>query len=213
MKRTWRSRFALPAQTTTVGAVASLVLVVLGLVLSAGDLRFGFFPWATGFAALGLVLCAFGLIQAHSPDPGWWVLGGGWWTALALAGLAGAFLSFGVGDLLRLEESDVGVLAYPPFLAASFGILSMSPALLMLSVGLWRANVLPRWGALAVASLVPVLPLMMILGGEAEGSAEDIALAASLGGFALGWVVLGVSASHASDISSQQHLPSSITRS
>ncbi|HVR77001.1 MAG TPA: hypothetical protein VMS99_01275 [Acidimicrobiia bacterium] len=51
------------------------------------------FPWLYALAAVLFVFCCMGLLAAHSPSPGGWMLLGSWWTALAFLGSAGGFLA------------------------------------------------------------------------------------------------------------------------
>jgi hypothetical protein len=135
-----------------------------------------------------------GLLAVHAPESGGWVLTGSWWTALAFLGIAGAFLAIAVGGALGIEEESVGLLAWLPVAGMAFGILSMTPALVVLAVGAGRRRILPGWGLAAVWVEAPLLPVLMIYGGIFEDTAETIGSSVILGLMAVAWVVIGLSA-------------------
>ncbi len=154
-------------------------------------MRKGAFSWLFALAGLCFVVCYMGLLAVHSPDPGGWVLVGSWWIALAFCGVAGAFLAIGVGGALGIDEESAGFLAWLPVIAMAFGIISMTPALVVTAVGARRRAVLPVWGTVALWVEAPLLPLLLVYGGLFEDTVETIGSSVILGMMALAWVVIG----------------------
>lgn len=165
--------------------------VAIAAMLAGGDLRAPLVAagWAT--AATALAVTALGIIAAHRPVAPTAVLVGGRWTAAALLGLAGFFVAVGVGGLLGIAEDSAGLLGRLPVVSMAFGLLSMPVALAVFAVAVARVAVLPRTIVIALASAAPMLPLMMIGGGLAEGTAESVAIIAAVGAFATAWIVAG----------------------
>jgi hypothetical protein len=190
----WRSGFELGGPWVWAAPVASLSLVAVGQATNAdGDIRSGMFPWLMAVASAGLALLGLRLLAVHGPDPSRPVLVGGWWTILAFLGISGFFLAVAVGALLGIDEESAGVLSILPVVSMAFGLLSMTPAVGLLAFGAGRANVLPRWGMLALWTATPMLVVILIYGGLAEGSVETVGVSFLLGVFAISWVVVGVS--------------------
>ena len=142
----------------------AVVVAALG-TLDTGDIRRGVFPWAMALAALGLVVCCLGLLRAHRGAANRWLVIGAWWTAAAFAGIAFFFVSVATGGLLRIEEEDAGLLAWPPFLAMVSSVISMLPATTILGVGVIRAGRLPRYAGAALFVAALVIPSIGIYGG------------------------------------------------
>ena len=188
----WTTGFGIGRGVSAAAPIVAIGMVALGIAfIGDGDLRKGLFPWAMASAALLLAVCCHGILRVHAPDPSRWILIGSWWTMSAFAGIAVFLFSIGVGGVLGIEEESVGILVWPPFLAMIFGILSVTPAMLVLAVGTTRSRVVPRWGSAAVWIAAPALPAVMISGGLAEGTAETIGLASLLGLFVVAWIVIG----------------------
>lgn len=178
---------------------ASAPLVALGLVAIAqattesGDIRAGGFPWLFALAAVLFAFCCMGLLTAHSPNPGAWMLLGSWWTALAFLGIAGGFLAIGMGSVLEIDEESAGVSAFLPLIGLAFGIISMTPALVVTAIGAMKKEVLPKWGRAALWVEAPLLPLLLVFGGIVDDTAETVGSTVILGIMALTWVVIGLS--------------------
>lgn len=190
----WESGARVDPRTAGFAPIAALLAVTLAIAFSGdGDIRDGIFPWAMAFAAVCLAMCALGVVAVHRGHSNRWVLVGGWWTTFAMAGVAGAFFAIGVGALLGITEDEAGALSVLPFVAMAFAILSMTPALASLGVGVTRAHVLPRWGVAAVWIAAPLVPTLMIFGGLTEGTVETLGTNGLLGLFAFAWLALGAS--------------------
>ena len=171
-------------------------LVGAGVAVADGidsDIRAGLFPWGIALAASCLVLCSFGVINVHHRHRSWWVIAGGWWTAAAMAGFAFFWASVGFGSVLGLEEDQLGLLAWVPFLSVVFAILSITPAMVVLGVGATSAHVLPWWGTSAIWIAAPVVPLIASSGGLFEGTAENVGFIGLMTLFGIAWVVVGAS--------------------
>ena len=132
-------------------------------------------------------------VAVHLPRVPPTVLIGGWWTTLAFLGIAGFFIAIGVGALLGIDEDDAGPLALLPVMAMAFGLVSMTPASALLAFGVSRAGVVPRWGGWALWVVSPLIVVLLVYGGLAEGTAETVGISAVLIVFALSWVVVGFS--------------------
>lgn len=177
------------------GFAPVIALASAGLAITAGgpgDIRVGVFPWAMALAALSLAFCALVLLGVHGPAPHKWVRFGAWWTSAAFVGIMLFFVAIGIGGVLGLDEASLGVLAWPPVMAMGFGLMSMTPALLVLAIGVTRASVLPRSGANALWIAAPVLPVLLILGGLLDGRSEAIAVSLLLAIFGVAWLVVGM---------------------
>jgi hypothetical protein len=176
--------------------IVALVVGAIGLAMNVwnanGDMRVGVLPWAMTIAALCLAVCSLGVLNVHGPNPSRWIVVGAWWTTLALIGVAGFFLAVALGTLLGIDEEEAGLLTWPPLLGIMFGVLSMAPALLAHAVGVTGARVLRWFGRAAVWVAAPVLPLVLVFGGIAEGTAETVGMSSLMGLFAGAWIVLGL---------------------
>ena len=193
MVRGWKNRFGLAGERIWVAPLVALVLVAVGQLSNpGGDIREGAFPWLMASAAVGLGLLCLRLVAVHGSEPGRWVAVGGWWAALAFAGIASFLVAVGVGAMFGIEEDSLGWLAWLPVSAMAFGLVSMTPALALLAVGAGRASVLPRWGVWALWTLSPLLVGLLIYGGLADGSAESVGSSVILAVLAVGWVVVGL---------------------
>lgn len=194
LPRAWRSGFQVGSSVA-----ASAPAVALGLVAIAqastetGDIRAGVFPWLFALAAVLFAFSCMGLLAAHSPNPGAWMLLGSWWTALAFLGIAGGFLAIGIGSVLAIDEESAGVSAFLPLIGLAFGIISMTPALAATAIGAMKKEVLPKWGRAALWVEAPLLPLLLVFGGIADDTAETVGSTVILGIMALTWVVIGLS--------------------
>lgn len=136
--------------------------------------------------------CAFAALSLHGPDPSRWMVAGAWWSAAACAGIAVFFAGIAVGAVLGVEEEDLGAAVIPLVLLMAFGLLSMTPALVLLAVGLEKAKRVPWWARLAVWIGAPALPLLLVYGGLFEGTVETIGSAVLIAAFGIGWLLLGV---------------------
>ena len=192
--RAWRSGFQVGSLVA-----AAAPFVALGLVATAqattesGDIRAGVFPWLLALAAVLFAFCCMGLLAAHSPHPGRWMLLGSWWTALAFLGIASGFLAIGVGSVLGFDEESAGAFASLPLIGLAFGIISMTPALVVTAIGAAKKEVLPRWGKGALWLEAPLLPLLLVYGGIVDDNAETVGSTVGLGIMAFAWVVIGLS--------------------
>jgi hypothetical protein len=196
MQLSWRTGFDVNASLAGLAPLIALIVGAAGVVLNIrdanGDMRVGVLPWSMTIAVVCLAVCCLGVLSVHGPNPNWWIIVGAWWTTLALLGVAAFFLSIAFGSLLGIDEEEAGLLAWPPLLGMMFGILSMTPALLTLGVGVTRARVLPWFGTTAVWVAAPVLPVVLISGGLAEGTAETVGLSTLMALFVGAWIVLGI---------------------
>ena len=185
------------ARVTGLAPIAGLFVGAIGLALNTwvddGDLRAGALPW-TMIAAVGcLALCVLGVMAVHGETITWPVVAGGWWCVIAFCGIAGFFLAIGIGTLAGIEEDNVPeLLGLLPVMSMAFGLLSMTPALAVLAFGASRARVLPRWGSVALWIAAPALPVLLILGGTADGAAATAVLGIVLSLFAGCWIAVGL---------------------
>ncbi|MGI9584912.1 MAG: hypothetical protein ACR2N7_04920, partial [Acidimicrobiia bacterium] len=148
-----------------IGFVVGAVGVALNNAYSDGDLRAGVLPWTMIVAVVCLAACGLGIIAVHSEDSNWFVVIGGWWCVLAFLGIAGFFLTIGIGAAAGIEEDDVPeLLTYLPVMSMAFGLLSMTPATALFAFGATRARVMPLWGIVGMWVATPILPLLLILG-------------------------------------------------
>ncbi|NNE12075.1 MAG: hypothetical protein HKN41_07495 [Ilumatobacter sp.] len=136
--------------------------------------------------------CALAALSLHRPDPSRWIVVGAWWSAAACSCVAAFFVGVGAGALLGVEEDDLGVFVIPLVLLMAVGLLSMTPALGILAIGLAKARRVPWWARVAVWIASPVLPLLLVHGGLFEGNVETIGSAVLMGAFVTGWLLLGV---------------------
>ena len=136
-------------------------------------------------------VCCLGVLSVHHPNPNWWFVVGAWWTTLALLGIATFFLSIAVGTLLGVDEERAGLLAWPLIGMAS-DIITMTPTILTLGVGVTRARILPWLGITAVWVAAPVLPIGTIAGELTGGTAETVDLSTVMTLFVGAWTVLGI---------------------
>ncbi|MDX1448345.1 MAG: hypothetical protein R3246_04705 [Acidimicrobiia bacterium] len=191
--RSWRNGFQLGGDRIWAAPLVGLALVAIAQFTNeTGDIRKGAFPWLIALTAAGLAAVCLRLVGVHAPDPNRWVLIGGWWTALAFGGIAAFMVAIGVGALFSIDEESMGVFAWVPVIGMAFGLLSMTPAVALLAFGTGRADVLPRWGVGALWTVSPLLLLLLIYGGLAEGTAETIGLTVILCVLASGWVMVGL---------------------
>lgn len=194
MGRGWKNGFGLGRDWAWSAPVVSLSLVAIAQASNPeGDLRSGMFPWLMATAAFGPALLALRLIAFHWPDAPRTVLIGGWWTTLAFLGIAGFFVAIAIGSLLGIDENEAGPLALLPVISMAFGLMSMTPATAMLAFGASQAGAVPRWGVWALWTISPLLVVLLIFGGLAEGPIETIGSSFLLGVFGVAWVVIGVS--------------------
>ena len=138
----WRIGFNVPAGWAAVAPVAALVFAGTGVALGSGDIREGVFPWAMALAASSLAVCCLGVLAAHGHRARAWIVIGSWWTAAAMIGIAGFFVAIAIGGLAGIEEDEVGLLGWLPVISMAFGIISMTPALSVLGIGVTRAGLL-----------------------------------------------------------------------
>jgi hypothetical protein len=152
--------------------------------------------------------CALAALSLHRPDPSRWMVAGAWWSAAASAGIA-------VGAVLGVEEEDLGAAIIPLVFLMAFGLLSMTPALGLLAVGLEKAKRVRWWARLGVWIAAPVLPLLLVYGGLFEGTVETIGSAVLIAAFGIGWLLLGVAVatSRGTAIDESGAMPSSTTDS
>jgi len=190
----WKEGFGVSTRVSALAPVAAVGLLVLSVVFQgeSGDIRKGALPWTASLGALCLVLCCLGVINAHRSNPNRWILIGGWWTSLAMIGIAGFMLAIGVGDVLGIEEEDVGVFSWIPLIGMAFGLLSMAPALVVLGIGATRSALLPVWGRAAIWVAALAFPSFMVFTGLTDGTLEFVGSNGLLGVFGLSWLVLGL---------------------
>ena len=194
MRISWRTGLDINPKWAGLAPIASIAVGAVGVATNAdGDIRVGLLPWTVFLAMVLLATCCLGVLSAHGPDTNGWLIVGGWWTTLALVGIGGFFLSIAVGSALGIDEEEVGLLVWPPLLGMAFGIISITPAMLMLAVGATRARVLPWFGKAALWVGAPVMPIAMIYGGLAEGTAETSGIGLLMALFMGTWIVLGIS--------------------
>lgn len=192
----WRNGFGIDRRAGAapwLGIVVGAVGVALNSTVDDGDLRVGVFPWAMSLVVVCLALCCLGLLNGHAPTSNAWTVVGTWWTTAALLGIGGFFVAIGVGSLLGIDETEAGAVAIIPVVGMAFGLLSMTPALVTLAVGVGKAGKLSRWGRSSLWIAAPVLPLILVYGGAVEGTAETVGSAALLATFGAAWLVLGTS--------------------
>ena len=190
----WRSGFGVDHRAgaaTWLAVVVGAVGATLNSTVDDGDLRVGVFPWTSVVAVACLGLCCLALLNGHGPTPNQWTVVGAWWTVAALVGIAGFFGTIGLGTLLGIDESEAGPVVVFPVVAMAFGLLSMTPALGVLAVGVSKASKLRWWGRASLWAAAPVLPLLLVYGGLVEGTAETVGSAVLLATFAVAWLVLG----------------------
>jgi hypothetical protein len=196
MQISWRTGFDINPRVAGLAPIAAIVVGAVGVATNVrdanGDMRDGLLPWAMFIAMVCLAACCLGVLSAHRSHTSRWVIIGGWWTALALIGIGGFFLSIALGSVLGIDEEDAGLLVWPPVLGMMFGILSMMPAMFTLAVGVTRAHVLPKFGTAALWIAAPVIPLAMVFGGLAEGTAETAGMSTLMAVFVGAWIVLGI---------------------
>lgn len=138
-----------------------------------------------------LAVCCQGLLLAH-PHATAGLRAAIWWSTVALAGPAGFFLPVGMGTMLGIDENGVsGWVALGPMAAMAFGLLTMPIALTLLAVGIRRARVLPTRAAIATLVAGALPPLLLVIGGLAEGTAESVSTIALVALFVGCWVVVG----------------------
>lgn len=191
----WRRGYAIdrragwaPAIAVPVGTIAVLV----NSIRDDGDIRAGVLPWAMVLVVVAFGACALATLSLHGPDPSRWMVAGSWWSAAACTGIAVFFAGIAVGAVLGVEEEDLGAAVIPLVLLMAFGLLSMTPALALLAVGLEKAKRVPGWARLAVWIAAPVLPLLLVYGGLFEGTIETIGSAVLIAAFGIAWLLLGV---------------------
>lgn len=191
----WREGYAIdhrvgwgPVFAVPIGVAA----VVINSVRDDGDIRAGVLPWAMTLVVASFAGCALAALSLHRPNPSRWMIVGGWWSTIACACIATFFVGVAVGSALGLEEEDLGPAVIPLVMLMAFGLLSMTPALGLLAVGLAKARRVPRFARLAVAIMSPALPALLILGGLFEGAVETIGSAVLVAAFGIGWVLLGI---------------------
>jgi hypothetical protein len=195
MRIPWRTGFDINPQLAGLAPIAAIVVGAVGVASNVrdanGDIRDGLLPWAVFVAMVCLAVCCLGVLSAHRSHTNRWVIVGGWWTVLALVGIGGFFLSIAIGSIFAIDEEDAGFLVWPPLLGMMFGIISIMPAMLALAVGATRAHVLPWFGTTALWVGAPVVPLAMVYGGLAEGTAETVGMSTLMAVFVGAWIVLG----------------------
>jgi hypothetical protein len=196
MQIPWRTGFDINPKLAGLAPIAAITVGAVGVVTNVrdanGDMRDGLLPWAMFFAMVCLAACCLGVLSAHRHSNRW-VIVGGWWTALALVGIGGFFLSIAIGAVLGIDEEDAGLLVWPPLFGMMFGIVSMMPAMLVFAFGATRAKVLPWFGRAALWVGAPVIPVAMIYGGLVEGTAETFGMSGLMASFVGAWIILGVS--------------------
>ncbi|MGI9621444.1 MAG: hypothetical protein ACR2PK_01305 [Acidimicrobiales bacterium] len=191
----WRSGYSMsrragwaPAGAVVVGVIG----LVFNIVRHDGDIRAGIFPWSMTVVVLAFAACALAVLHAHWPQPSRWVIVGAWWTAAALVSMGIAFASIGVGAIFDVDEEELGAAAIFLVLVMAFGLVSMTPALAVLAIGMEREKRLRWWGRLNAWIAAPVLPLLLIFGGLFEDTVETVGSAVLIGTFGAAWVALGL---------------------
>ncbi len=182
-------RSGLGANPSSAWTAPILALVLVGAAQAtnpSGDLRLGAFPWLVAVAAAGLAYLSLSIVALHGPDPARLILLGGWWVALAFAGVAGFFVAVGVGELFGVDPESAGILSLVPLVSMAFGLLSMTPAMAVLGMGASRADLLPGWGVAAICVEAPLLIILLIFGGLFDGTVESVGSSVLLGLAAIG---------------------------
>ena len=82
-----------------------------------------------------MTVCCLGVLSVHRPNPNYWIVVAAWLATLTLLGIATLFLSIAVSTLLGIDEEEAGLLAWPPLIGMASGIITMTPAMLTLGVG------------------------------------------------------------------------------
>jgi hypothetical protein len=197
MQVSWRTGFNINQMVAGLAPIAAIGVGAVGVATNVrdanGDIRDGLLPWAMFIAMMCLAACCLGVLSVHRSHTNRWIIIGGWWTVLALVGIGGFFLSIAIGSVLGIDEEDAGLLVWPPLLGMMFGIISIMPGMLALATGATRAHVLPWFGTAALWVGAPVVPLAMIYGGLAEGTAETFGMSTLMALFVGAWMTLGVS--------------------
>jgi hypothetical protein len=197
MQASWHTGFNINPKVAGLTPIAAIIVGTVGVTTNVrnanGDIRDGLLPWAMCIAMVFLAACCLGVLSAHRSQTNRWVIVGGWWTALALVGIGGFFLSIAIGSVLGIDEEGAGLLVWPPLLGMTFGIISIMPGMLTLAVGATRAHVLPWFGKTALWVGAPVVPIAMIYGGLAEGTAETFGMSTLMALFTGAWIILGIS--------------------
>jgi hypothetical protein len=196
MRVSWRTGFDVNPKVAGLAPIVAILVGAIGVATNVrdanGDMRDGFLPWAMFIAMVCLAACCLGVLSAHRSQTNRWVIAGGWWTVLALVGVGGFFLSIAIGSMLGIDEEDAGLLVWPPLLGMAFGIISMTPAMLTLAIGTTGARMLPWFGTAAIWVGAPVLPIAMVFGGLAEGTAETVGMSTLMAVFVGAWIILGI---------------------
>jgi hypothetical protein len=174
-----------------VAPIVALVVAVVGFATNlGGDIRTGLFPLAMAVAFTLLAICAQAVLRMHESPPRTVTIGG-WWTTLALLGPAGFFAGVAIGAMIGLDEESLGGFAILPVASMAFGIVTLPIATTILAVAVRRSRQLPSRAStsLLVAGWVP--PVLMVVGGLAEGTAESLGSAALFATFFGAWLVTG----------------------
>ena len=175
--------------------IMAVVLLAPALVvfMSPGDWRISLSPWFFAAIPTCLAMTCLGLIRVHQKR---WVTIGAGWTALALLGLGAFPLAVGIGGLTGLQDltdEQLGLLAWLPIIAWSFGFASLTPALVVTAISTGMAQVLPRWGVWALWFISPLLLITFIVGGTTPDSIAEPSVPIGLILIMFGWIVIGQS--------------------
>lgn len=191
----WRTGFGMPGRVAAALPPVGLAVAAVAVATSDdGDIRAGIFPMAMAFAVATLIAPIAGSLSSRSGRTSVWTRAGAAWSAAALASLSAGFLAVAMGAIFGIDEDAVGPMAWIVVAALAFGLLSTTPAMTLLAFGVSRDRLLPRFGRLALWVGAPVLPVLLIFGGLAEGTLETVGSTLLLAIFGLAWIVVGAAA-------------------
>jgi hypothetical protein len=132
--------------------------------------------------------CCLGVLSVHRGESRL-VIFGGWWTVLALLGLSAFPAAIAVGGVIGMTAEEApDWLALPPFLATTFGLLTIAPAMAVMAWGSLRASALPKYASGVMFIAAGLVPLSMFLGGNVFG---EIGFTGTVALFGVAWIVIG----------------------
>lgn len=177
------------------GPIAPLLTVgfVAGAVASdQGDLRKGLFPWLLAATAASMALIPVGVLAVH-PDRSKTLTVAGLWATWGFLGPAIGLGAIAVGSALGIPEEDAGILAFIPVATVGSGVISMTPAAWLLAWSVRNSEALRPHSKAILWAVGPIIPLMMIGAGIAEGPWESRIFVGSLVLLVAGWSAVAAS--------------------